>query len=168
MTTGPARGKSTDEREQDNAAGSPDRVRAVRNIVALYRELEQVARRTDLSLAQYRAMLFLRGGPRRAGEIAASLAVKKPTVSALMATLRDNGWAVDLVDPTDGRVARIVLTNAGVRKLHEFEALLTGQLDAVLRGADMAPILEAFRSINDVLRATRETRLADMETKTDV
>jgi len=167
VTTGPARGKSTDEREQDNAAGSPDRVRAVRNIVALYRELEQVARRTDLSLAQYRAMLFLRGGPRRAGEIAASLAVKKPTVSALMATLRDNGWAVDLLDPSDGRVARIVLTQAGVEKLHDFEALLTAQLDAVLAGADMGPILDAFRSINEILRATRETRLTNLESKVD-
>ena len=50
---------------------------SVRAIVALYREFENVARRADLSLAQYRMLLYLGRGPQRAGVIAAASALKK-------------------------------------------------------------------------------------------
>ena len=47
------------------------RVPGVRLVVSLYREFEQVARRGDMSMAQYRTLLYLLGGSRRAGELAA-------------------------------------------------------------------------------------------------
>ena len=83
----------------------------VRLVVSLYREFEQVARRGDLSMAQYRTLLYLLGGSRRAGELAAANAVTKPTVSAMITGLRQQGWVADAVDETgDGRVTRVELT----------------------------------------------------------
>ena len=83
----------------------------VRLVVSLYREFEQVARRGDLSMAQYRTLLYLLGGSRRAGELAAANAVTKPTVSTMINGLRQQGWVADAVDETgDGRVTRIELT----------------------------------------------------------
>ena len=57
------------------AAATNDRVPGVRLVVSLYREFEQVARRGDMSMAQYRTLLYLLGGSRRAGELAAANAV---------------------------------------------------------------------------------------------
>ena len=65
-------------------------------------------------MAQYRTLLYLLGGSRRAGELAAANAVTKPTVSAMINGLREQGWVADAVDETgDGRVTRIELTAAG-------------------------------------------------------
>ena len=74
------------------AAATNDRVPGVRLVVSLYREFEHVARRGDMSMAQYRTLLYLLGGSRRAGELAAANAVTKPTVSAMINGLREQGW----------------------------------------------------------------------------
>ena len=96
------------------AAATNDRVPGVRLVVSLYREFEQVARQGDLSMAQYRTLLYLLGGSRRAGELAAANAVTKPTVSSMINGLRQQGWVADADDETgDGRVTRVELTPAG-------------------------------------------------------
>ena len=87
------------------AAATNDRVPGVRLVVSLYREFEQVARRGDMSMAQYRTLLYLLAGSRRAGELAAAGAVTKPTVSSMINGLRQHGWVADADDETgDGRV----------------------------------------------------------------
>ena len=93
----------------------------MRLVVSLYREFEHVARRGDLSMAQYRTLLYLMGGTRRAGELAAANAVTKPTVSAMIGSLRQQGWVTDSIDPADGRVSRIELTAAGRARVEQFE-----------------------------------------------
>jgi predicted transcriptional regulator len=65
---------------------------SVRAIVAFYRELERVTRDGDISLGQYRNMLYLKGGAQRAGAIAAASAVKRPTMSAMLNALREMWW----------------------------------------------------------------------------
>jgi len=86
---------------------------SVRAIIAFYREFERVMRDGDISLAQYRTMLYLKGGAKRAGAIAAAGAVKKPTVSAMLNNLREKGWIRDEADPVDGRAIAVALTPAG-------------------------------------------------------
>ena len=96
------------------ATDAQDPVHGVRLVVSLYREFEQVARKGDLSMAQYRTLLYLLGGSRRAGELAAANAVTKPTVSAMINGLRQQGWVADAADETgDGRVTRVELTGGG-------------------------------------------------------
>ena len=137
-----------------------DPAHGVRLVVSLYREFEQVARRGDLSMAQYRTLLYLLGGSRRAGELAAANAVTKPTVSAMINGLRQKGWVTDAVDDTgDGRVTRVELTDAGRRRLAEFEGELARRMEELLPGTDRAQVREFFGALQVAHRHTREERL---------
>jgi DNA-binding MarR family transcriptional regulator len=135
-------------------------VDGVRLVVSLYREFEQVARRGDLSMAQYRTLLYLLGGSRRAGELAAANAVTKPTVSAMINGLRQSGWVADVVDDAgDGRVTRVELTAAGRARLAAFEAELAERMEALLPGVDRSEVRRFFGELQRAHRSTREERL---------
>ncbi len=137
-----------------------DPVHGVRLVVSLYREFEQVARKGDLSMAQYRTLLYLLGGSRRAGELASANAVTKPTVSAMINGLRQQGWVADAADETgDGRVTRVELTEAGRRRLERFEAELARRMDELLPGTDRAQVRKFFAELQVSHRSTREERL---------
>lgn len=142
------------------ATNPQDPVHGVRLVVSLYREFEQVARKGDLSMAQYRTLLYLLGGSRRAGELAAANAVTKPTVSAMINGLRQQGWVADAVAETDdGRVTRVELTDAGRLRLERFEAELAGRMEELLPGVDQAQVRQFFGMLGDSHRSTRRQRL---------
>jgi DNA-binding MarR family transcriptional regulator len=141
---------------------SDERADGVRLVVSLYREFEQVARRGDLSMTQYRTLLYLMSGARRAGELAAANSVSRPTVSAMIGGLREEGWVEEQVDPDDGRVTKIVLTKAGRERVRRFEADLAKRLEALLPGVDRD---EMRATLSDLYRAhsvTRQDRLANV------
>ncbi len=145
------------------SAASNDRVPGVRLVVSLYREFEQVARRGDLSMAQYRTLLYLLGGSRRAGELAAANAVTKPTVSTMINGLRQQGWVTDAVDETgDGRVTRIELTPAGRERLARFEDELADRMEQLVPGVDRAAMREFLREIYEAHAETRDERLGSV------
>jgi DNA-binding MarR family transcriptional regulator len=145
------------------AAAADERVPGVRLVVSLYREFEQVARRGDLSMAQYRTLLYLLGGSRRAGELAAANAVTKPTVSSMINGLRQQGWVADAVDDTgDGRVTRIELTPAGRARLAQFEAELAERMEDLLPGVDREAARRFLRELYDAHAETRDDRLANV------
>ena len=68
MSEAPAEDESIASTE---SSSEPDRRTkgAVRAIVFLYREFERVCRNEGISIPQYRLLLFLRHGPKRAGEL---------------------------------------------------------------------------------------------------
>ena len=105
----------------------------VRLVVALYRDFEQAARSSDITMAQYRTLLFLLRS-RRAGEIASASSVSKPTVSAMITRLRANGWIEEVPSPEDARITKLELTDSGRDRLVQFEAVLSGRLTDALRG----------------------------------
>jgi DNA-binding MarR family transcriptional regulator len=144
------------------AATRDDRVPGVRLVVSLYREFEQVARRGDISMAQYRTLLYLLGGSRRAGELAAANAVTKPTVSSMINSLRQQGWVADAVDEGDGRVTRVELTPVGRRRLARFEEALAGRMEELLPGVDLGEVRTIFGSLYDAHAETREDRLGNV------
>ena len=145
------------------AAARNDGVPGVRLVVSLYREFEQVARRGDLSMAQYRTLLYLLGGSRRAGELAAANAVTKPTVSSMINGLRQQGWVTDAVDETgDGRVTRVELTPAGRERLAGFEEELADRMEQLVPGIDRAAMRGFLREIYDAHAGTREERLGNV------
>jgi len=145
------------------AAATDDRVPGVRLVVSLYREFEQVARRGDMSMAQYRTLLYLLGGSRRAGELAAANAVTKPTVSAMINGLRQQGWVSDAVDETgDGRVTRVELTAAGRARLARFEEELADRMEQLVPGVDRAVMRAFLRQVYDAHAGTREERLGNV------
>ncbi len=140
-----------------------DPAHAVRLVVSLYREFEQVARRGDMSMAQYRTLLYLLGGSRRAGELAAANAVTKPTVSAMINGLRQQGWVTDAVDEAgDGRVTRVELTESGRERLARFEAELADRMEELLPGVDQVEVRRFFGRLQLAHRETRDQRLGDV------
>jgi DNA-binding MarR family transcriptional regulator len=133
----------------------------VRSIVAISREFEQVGRQGEISLTQYRFMLFLRNGPKRAGEIAATSLVTKATISGQITTLREKGWISVETDAADRRVSRIVLTPSGRAAMDRFEAALLACLETLIGPDGRQGILNALSDLYLALGATRETRFAD-------
>jgi len=145
------------------AAAPNDRVPGVRLVVSLYREFEQVARRGDLSMAQYRTLLYLLGGSRRAGELAAANAETKPTVSTMINGLRQQGWVTDAVDEAgDGRVTRIELTAAGRARLARFEEELAERMEQLVPGVDRTAMRGFLRELYEAQAETREERLGNV------
>jgi DNA-binding MarR family transcriptional regulator len=142
---------------------TPAPLLAVRAVVAIYREFEQVARRSDISLAQYRLMLYLRTGPKRAGEIAAAIAVAKPTVSLALNALREKAWITSTTDEEDGRASRILITAAGKSRMEAFEAELAARIGPMLGGADAKTLSDALAAAYVAMGVTREARLRDVE-----
>jgi|SRR5580658_2885258 DNA-binding MarR family transcriptional regulator len=140
-----------------------DRALAVRSIVSLYREFEQVARRADISLGQYRTMLYLRTGPKNAGAIAAAGEIKKPTVSALLNSLRDKGWITTADDPTDARVTRVVLTPEGKARMDAFELELADRIDPLMTGLDHDSFYAALSAAATALRLGTAERRREVE-----
>ncbi len=142
---------------------TPAPLLAVRAVVAIYREFEQVTRRSDVSLAQYRLMLYLRTGPKRAGEIAAAIAVAKPTISLALNALREKRWITSTTDEADGRASRILITATGKTRMEAFEAELAARIAPMLGGADARTLCDALAAAYVAMGATREARLKDVE-----
>lgn len=136
---------------------------SVRAIVSLYREFERVTRDADISLAQYRTMLYLKSGAKRAGAIAAAGAVKKPTVSAMLNQLRERGWIFDEADPDDGRALAVALTAAGRARIEALETELAAHLAKIIPDPDLGALHNALAAAYLDLGASREERQKDIE-----
>lgn len=144
-------------------AKSENKSLSVRAIVAFYREFERATREDDISLAQYRTMLYLKGGAKRAGAIAAAGAVKKPTVSAMLNALREKGWIRDEADPDDGRAIAVALTAAGRARIESFEKGLAAHMAALVPEPDLSTLREALARAYLDLGSSREERQKDIE-----
>ncbi|MCK8784814.1 MarR family transcriptional regulator [Roseomonas sp. NAR14] len=138
-------------------------IRAVRAIMILYREFEQAARGSEMNTGQYRTLLFLRSGPKRAGEIAEAAMLKKPTVTSRLNGLREKGWIRDSADPRDGRAARIEITRAGVAEMKSFERLLLRRFAELFPGDELDGMLAMLSRIYMLLGESKEARMLEVE-----
>jgi DNA-binding MarR family transcriptional regulator len=138
-------------------------IRAVRAVITLYREFEQTTRNTPMNMGQYRTLLFLRSGPKRAGEIAEAAMLKKPTVTSRLNGLRDKKWIRDEVDPTDGRALRIGITRSGLSQMKQFETLLSRRLAKLFPGPNLADIHELLADMYVLLGESKEARMLEVE-----
>jgi DNA-binding MarR family transcriptional regulator len=142
---------------------SDDRHLSVRAVIVFYREFERMTRDADISLAQYRTLLYLKGGAKRAGAIAAAGAVKKPTISAMLNNLREKGWIADEADAADGRAVSVGLTRAGRARLAALEESLADRMAHIVPGPELAKLLKAMSAAYVSLTETTEDRLKDIE-----
>ena len=136
---------------------------AVRAIIVFYREFERVTREADISIGQYRTMLFLKGGAQRAGAIAAAGAVKKPTMSAMLANLREKGWIRDEADPQDGRAISVALTPAGRARLDALEEELIARMREIVPAPDLEGLIDGLANAYNAIRGSAEDRFKDIE-----
>jgi DNA-binding MarR family transcriptional regulator len=135
----------------------------VRAISTISREFDKVCRDASVSITQYRFMLYLKDGPRRAGEVAATSLVTKATISGHITILRDKGWITAETDTVDRRVTRLVLTDSGRMAMQSFESQLLDCLKSLIRPEDRERVLSDLAGLYAALSATRESRYADFE-----
>ena len=137
-------------------------------IARLSRVLENHAT-TDLSLSQYRVLGLLASGHERAGDLAARLAVTKPTLTALVDGLVERGYVVRESPPGDRRAVRVVITDAGRAAADAAGRGFRAVLDEVLgHCADPEGVLLAIDRLRAALDARWEARLANARSGQDV
>jgi len=144
-------------------AGDPRLARAARSIVCISRVFEQLCHEAGVSLAQYRLMLFLRHGARRAGELAAKVAIKRPTLTALVAGLEKEKRLRRIADEEDGRGVRIELTPVGLEALEDIELRLSLTVDKICALGEHESILGALDQLSHVVDDEVRRRLKSGE-----
>ena len=132
---------------------------AVRSIVFLYREFERACRDEGISIPQYRLLLFLRHGPKRAGELAARAAIQRPTLTSLVDGLEKDGRLRRVQVEADRRGVRLELTETGQRDMRRVEANLAEMLEGLVEGDEAEAILTAFTKLARILDGEVERRL---------
>lgn len=92
-----------------------------RLVVVLHRNLEQLGRDSGLTIPQYRFLLMLKRGPRRASDLATLSGIGRPAASALISDLEKKGIIKRSGDPEDRRATVLRLTPAGLTTYAAFE-----------------------------------------------
>ena len=138
--------------------GETDRraILLARAIVVLFRDFERVARAAEITVPQYRFLLFLKRGPKRAGDLALQAAVGKPTASALIADMEKRGLITRETDPDDARGIRLRLTEAGLARHAAFERALAAHLLDLMGEEGADAILEATTTLAYMIDAKRD------------
>lgn len=133
---------------------------AVRAAARLAKVAATALAEDDLSLAQYRVLVFLDRGDRPASQVAALLDVTPSTVTSVVDGLTARGLVERRADPGDRRRVVLSLTPAGSRQLRLGDELVGERLGRLLDrlGADDA---ETVRSGLELLNRAMEEYLAE-------
>jgi DNA-binding MarR family transcriptional regulator len=115
--------------------------RAVRAVAILSRHFERACVEMGLSLPQYRLLLWVRGGPQRAAELANRAAVRRPTLTALVDGLEAEGLLSRTAVEDDRRGIRLEVTEKGLELLTRTEAHLGQLLEKLAEGEQREAIL---------------------------
>ena len=141
--------------------------RAVRTVAAVSRVFEQVCREVGVSLPQYRLLLFVRHGPKRAGELAARAAIKRPTLTAIVAGLEKEGRLTRIADEVDGRGVRIEITPQGLGALELAEEKLGEVIRELCKLGDYEELLGALDDLASIVDAETFRHIAQSQEKSE-
>ena len=135
-------------------------VRAVEIFARIGRMLERID--TGLTLPQYRMLKLLVAGTERSTAIASRLAVSKPTVSAAVDALVDQGHLRRNADTGDKRVTWLEITASGSRALAAADEAFVGRFGPLIQSLP-APdaLLAGLTELNGAFDEARERRLRD-------
>ena len=115
---------------------------------------------SELSLPQYRVLGLLSTGDERATQLAARLAVTKPTLTALIDGLVERGFVVRETTDGDRRAVRLSITDAGRTAAAEAGGRLREVLDDVIgRCPDPARVLSVLDELRHALDARWNERI---------
>jgi DNA-binding MarR family transcriptional regulator len=135
------------------------RARAVRAFVFMSRLFEYECRELGISMAQYRMLLYLRHGPRRAGELAARASITRPTLSTLIGTLERQGLLRREAVDADRRGVRLELTRKGLATIDRVELRFGDIFDDAARDCDRPRLIESLNELTRVLNDQIESRV---------
>jgi DNA-binding MarR family transcriptional regulator len=120
---------------------------AARTILVLHRELERASRDLDISIPQYRMMLYLKRGPRRPADLALNSSIGRPAASALIADMERRGLLRREADDRDGRSSRLRLTEDGLSQYARFERRLANVLGGFVPAEANQRILDGLADL---------------------
>jgi DNA-binding MarR family transcriptional regulator len=135
------------------------RDRAVRAIVFMSRLFEYECRDLGISLAQYRMLLYLRHGPKRAGELAAQASITRPSLSTLIAALDRQGLVQRTTVDADRRGVRLELTKKGLATIARVEDRFGEVFDDATVDCERGRLLEALGELAAELTEQIEARV---------
>ncbi len=137
----------------------PDDLRsAARTLALVARVLERAA--GDLTLAQYRVLALVAAGDERASGLARSLAVGRPTVTAVVDGLVERGFLEREAVPDDRRATRLVLNESGRAALDRAEIEMAKRVERLVdRAEDRAALLEGIAAMQGALETLVRERL---------
>ncbi len=121
-----------------------------------------MCRGAGIRIPHYRLLLFLRHGPKRAGELAARAAIQRPTLTSLVDGLEKDGRIRRVQVEADRRGVRLELTETGLRDLRSVESRLAELVEGLLQGrtgAERDEVLGAFATLARILDGEVEKRL---------
>ncbi len=133
---------------------------AVRVLARLTRNVEQACQTGELSLPQYRLLLFVNAQPQRAGELASRASVSRPTLTSLVDGLEKQGLVERGRVSGDRRGITLELTAKGKTALEKTEAQLKERLAHLVEEGDADQLVDGLISVGEVLRHELEARLA--------
>ena len=135
---------------------------AARALARLARHVEHALASLDLSLPQYRALSVLGDGSTASSARAGRLAVRPPSVTAVIDGLVARGLVERQADADDRRKLTLLLTPAGEKLLRSAETAVDARLGEVAEyledPSSAAAAIEALQQWNHALDAFREEK----------
>jgi DNA-binding MarR family transcriptional regulator len=142
-----------------NSPNPPSGAQLLTDVVTRLRRALRTSIRTDypwesLPMAQVELLMSLADNPpARIGQLASMLRLAPNTVSGLVQQLLEAGLASRETDPTDRRVARVALTEAGRRQLSGWQDAHEQRIESALgqlAPEDRAAVLTALPGLNQL------------------
>ena len=135
-------------------------LRLGRVVARIARHVEVALAGLDLTSSQYRALAFLAGGPANASMLADRLAIRRPSLTAVVDTLVARGLVERQEDPGDRRRVGHRLTRAGLKSLEQADAAVERRLDELLSLVEVEDAEAARRGLDAWLKALDAFRSA--------
>jgi DNA-binding MarR family transcriptional regulator len=135
------------------------RGRAIRAIVFMNRLFEYETRSLDIGLAQYRLLLYLRYGPKRAGELATHASVTRPALSTLIAGMEENKLIRRMSVQADKRGVKLEITRRGLDVLERTEERFGRVFDEAAAHVDRDTLIDVLGALCKQLTIDIESRV---------
>jgi DNA-binding MarR family transcriptional regulator len=123
------------------------------------RLFEYETRSLDIGLAQYRLLLYLRYGPKRAGELATHASVTRPALSTLIAGMEENKLIRRMSVQADKRGVKLEITRRGLDVLDRTEERFGRVFDEAAAEVDRETLLECLGALCKQLTIDIESRV---------
>ncbi len=152
----------TIEQPRGDQIGDTDWQAAAHAAARLAKQVELALDAADLSLPQYRVMVFLAEGSAGASALAGTLAVSRPTITVVVDGLVAKGFVERQGDEVDRRKVHHRLTPAGRRSLEQADAVVSARLAELADhlGADAPRAVEGLTLWGQAMAAARKAAVS--------
>lgn len=123
------------------------------------RLFEYETRSLDVGLAQYRLLLYLRYGPKRAGELATHASVTRPALSTLIAGMEENKLIRRSSVQADKRGVKLEITKRGLDVLDKTEERFGRVFEEAAHGLDREGLIDVLGALCKQLTIDIESRV---------